>query len=58
MSYQKIKTFVANLSLKGILLFIAIGIWLLVLQNAGIIPTSHRVEVINTVEVRGAVSTY
>lgn len=48
----------ANLSLKGILLFIAIGIWLLVLQNAGIIPTSHRVEVINTVEVRGSVSTY
>lgn len=34
-----------NTSLKAILIFIAVGIWALVLQNAGIIPTNQNVYV-------------
>ena len=59
-----------NLSLKAILVIIGIGIWAIVLQNAGIIPTkqnvyvkggyidadvSGSVDVDNTVRVRGDV---
>lgn len=52
-----------NLSLKAILIVIGIGIWAIVLQNAGIIPTKQNVyvkggyiDVDNTVRVRGSVS--
>lgn len=52
-----------NLSLKAILIVIGIGIWAIVLQNAGIIPTKQNVyvkggyiDVDNTVRVRGDVS--
>lgn len=44
-----------NFSLKTILLAIAIGIWILVLQNLGIIPVSQSVNVTNEVEVDGSV---
>lgn len=46
-----------NLSLKAILGIIAIGIWAIVLQNAGVIPTNQNVKVVNTVDayVRGSV---
>lgn len=44
-----------NLSLKSILVIIAIGIWMLVLQNLGIIPVTQDVRVKNTVEVSGNV---
>lgn len=37
------------------LLAIAIGIWILVLQNLGIIPVSQRVNVANEVEIDGSV---
>jgi len=40
---------------KIVLPLIAIGIWAIVLQNAGIIPTSQNVEVTNRVRVRGSV---
>ena len=39
-----------NLSLKGILVIIAIGIWMLVLQNLGIIPVTQDVRVKNTID--------
>lgn len=55
-----------NLSLKTILIVIGIGIWAIVLQNAGIIPTKQNVyvkggyvsvggsvDVDNTVDVSG-----
>lgn len=46
-----------NISLKAILISIAIGIWAIVLQNAGVIPTNQNVKVVNTVDayVRGSV---
>lgn len=44
-----------NLSLKSILLIIAIGIWILVFQNLGIIPVTQDVRVKNTVNVSGNV---
>lgn len=44
-----------NFSLKTILLVIAIGIWILVFQNLGIIPVSQSVNVTNEVEVDGSV---
>jgi hypothetical protein len=34
-----------NISLKAILITIGVGIWILVLQNAGIIPTKQNVYV-------------
>lgn len=43
------------LSLKSILVIIAIGIWMLVLQNLGIIPVTQDVSVKNTVDVSGTV---
>jgi hypothetical protein len=39
-----------NKTSKIILLSIAIGIWAMVLQNAGIIPTNQNVKVVNTVD--------
>lgn len=46
-----------NISLKAILIIIAAGIWAIVLQNAGIIPTNQNVKVVNEVDayVRGRV---
>lgn len=46
-----------NFSLKTILIIMTIGIWALVLQNAGIIPTNQNVRVTNQVDayVRGTV---
>lgn len=44
-----------NIPLKAILIVIGAGIWVLVLQNSGIIPTSQNVRVINTVDVDGTV---
>lgn len=39
-----------NLSLNAILVIIGVGIWAIVLQNAGVIPTSQNVHVVNTVD--------
>lgn len=47
--------FLKDLSLRSILLVIAIGVWSLVLQNLGIIPVSQNVKVTNGVEVDGTV---
>jgi hypothetical protein len=44
-----------NISLKVVLITIAVGIWAIVLQNAGVIPTSQNVKVVNTVDVSGNV---
>lgn len=44
-----------NTYLKPILIVIALGIWAIVLQNAGIIPTNQNVRVVNTVGVDGSV---
>lgn len=44
-----------SLSLKGILLAIAVGIWMLVLQNFGIFAVTQDVKVKNTVDVSGVV---
>lgn len=51
-----------NISLKAILISIALGIWVMVLQNAGVIPTKQNVyvkggyvDVENTVSVSGNV---
>ncbi len=45
-----------NISLKAILITIAIGIWSIVLQNAGIIPTNQNVKVVNEVAVVGSLN--
>ena len=46
-----------NISLKAILIVMTVGIWAIVLQNAGIIPTNQNVKVVNEVDayVRGSV---
>lgn len=44
-----------NISLTVILSIIAVGIWAIVLQNAGVIPTNQNVKVVNTVDVDGSV---
>lgn len=53
-----------NLSLKAILVIIGIGIWAIVLQNAGVIPTKQNVyvkggyidaDVSGSVDVNGSV---
>ena len=44
-----------QISLKAILLTIAIGIWMLVLQNLGIFCASKDVKVKNCVDVEGTV---
>jgi hypothetical protein len=43
-------------SLKIIFVAIAIGIWVIILQNAGVIPTAQNVKVVNKVGVQGYVS--
>jgi hypothetical protein len=47
-----------NISLKTILIIMAIGIWAIMLQNAGVLPTNQNVRVVNEVDayVRGDVS--
>jgi hypothetical protein len=45
-----------NKTSKVISLAIAIGIWAIVLQNAGVIPTNQNVKVVNTVGVNGSVN--
>lgn len=47
---RKNKIQLKNLSLKSILVIIAIGIWMLVLQNLGVIPVAQDIRVINTVD--------
>jgi len=47
---------VSNKTYNPVLIAIALGIWVLVLQNAGIIDSSKVVEVSNTVDVEGAVN--
>ena len=42
--------------LKATLIVIAVGIWAIVLQNAGVIPTTQDVEVTNRVDVRGSMN--
>ena len=42
-------------TLKGILVVIALGIWMLVLQNLGVIPVTQDVKVKNMVDVSGRV---
>ncbi len=44
------------ISYKGMIAIATIGIWILVLQNLGIIPISQNVNVENTVEVEGKVN--
>lgn len=53
-----------NISLKAILIAIGLGIWVIVLQNAGVIPTKQNVyvkggyidaDIDGTVDVRGSV---
>ena len=44
-----------NMFLKAILIVIAIGIWMLVFQNLGVIPVTQNVIVKNTVDVSGYV---
>ncbi|MBN2834480.1 MAG: hypothetical protein JXR48_05885 [Candidatus Delongbacteria bacterium] len=39
-----------NISLKAILIIIAVGIWVIIFQNAGIIPTNQNVRVVNSVD--------
>ena len=59
------ETKLKNISLKTILIVIGIGIWAIVLQNAGIIPTKQNVyvkggyidaDVYGSVDVSGSVS--
>ena len=47
-----------SLSLKSILIFIAFGIWMLVLQNLGIIPVTQDVRVKNTIDADVSGSVY
>ena len=47
-----------SLSLKSILVIIAIGIWMLVLQNLGIIPVTQDVRVKNTIDADVSGSVY
>lgn len=45
-----------NISLKAILIIIAVGIWIAAFQNAGIIPTEQHVKVTNTVDTYSTVT--
>jgi hypothetical protein len=47
---MKMETKSKNFSLKAILITMTIGVWAIVLQNAGIIPTNQNVKVVNTVD--------
>lgn len=53
---QNMETIQKNISLKAILVIIAIGIWAVVLQNSGVIPTTQRVRVTNTVDANAHVT--
>lgn len=44
-----------TLSLKTILMAIAVGIWMVVLQNLGVIPVAQDVRIKKTVKVSGNV---
>lgn len=50
---MEIKLF--NKSFNIIHILIALGIWTIVLQNAGVIETKKEVKVLNTVDVQGNV---
>lgn len=39
-------------SLKIIFIIIAVGIWAIVLQNAGIVPLEQNVRIVNTVDTQ------
>jgi hypothetical protein len=47
-----------NISLKVILISMTLGVWAIVLQNAGVIPTSQNVNVVNGIDanVNGTVT--
>ena len=54
----------SSFSLRGILILLTVGVWLIVLQNAGIIPSKQKVyvkggyldaDVTGSVEVSGSV---
>ena len=45
-----------KISLRAILIVIALGIWAIVLQNTGLIPTNQNVNVVNTVDTNSEVS--
>lgn len=47
-----------SLSLKGILLAIAVGIWVLVLQNLGFLRETQDVRVKNTIDADVSGSVY
>ena len=51
----KMKIQLKNISLRSILIIIAVGIWMLVFQNLGLIPITQDVRVKNTVDVSGDV---
>ena len=52
MDNNKTKNFIAKcLSYKGMIAVATVGIWILVLQNFGIIPVSQNVKVTNEVTV-------
>lgn len=45
-----------NITLKGLILVTAIGIWVIALQNLGVIPVSQKVKVVEVVRVVGNVN--
>lgn len=45
-----------DLSLKSILLIIAVELWVIALQNLGVIPITQKVRVKNTVDVSGNIN--
>ena len=47
-----------NITLKGLLLIIAIGVWVIALQTLGVIPINQKVKVVGDVDanVSGSVS--
>ena len=44
-----------NITLKGLLLIIAIGVWVIALQNLGVIPINQKVKVVEAVRIVGDV---
>lgn len=45
-----------RISLRTILIVIATGVWVIVFQNAGVIPTNQHVKVVKTVDTHSQVS--
>jgi hypothetical protein len=45
-----------RISFKAILITIAIGVWVIALQNTGLIPTNQHVKVVNTIDTNAEVS--